>query len=52
MISQIFQEALGREPSDKEMSMSLELVKSPPQVEGIEDLLWSILMLPEFQLIL
>ena len=35
----------------QEMVMSEELVQSPPQQQGVEDLLWSILMLPEFQLV-
>jgi mono/diheme cytochrome c family protein len=51
MIVQIFRESLGRDPSPQEMAMSLKLVQSPAQQQGVEDLLWSILMLPEFQLV-
>ena len=51
MIAQIFRESLGREPSPQELAMSRELVQSPAQQQGVEDLLWSIAMLPEFQLV-
>jgi hypothetical protein len=30
--------------------MTLELVGDKPQPEGVEDLLWSLALLPEFQL--
>ena len=51
IVEQIFRESLGRPPSEQELAQSLELVGSPAQQEGVEDLLWSVLMLPEFQLI-
>jgi hypothetical protein len=51
MVEEVFREALGRAPSELELKQSLELVGSPAQQDGVEDLLWSILMLPEFQLI-
>ena len=47
----LFLHALGRPPATKELALAQELVGSPPQAEGTEDLLWSLVMLPEFQLI-
>jgi hypothetical protein len=29
----------------------MELLHSPPTQQGVEDLLWAVLMLPEFQII-
>jgi hypothetical protein len=31
--------------------MAMDLVSQPPRREGVEDLLWTMAMLPEFQLI-
>ncbi|MCG3128437.1 MAG: hypothetical protein CHACPFDD_03325 [Phycisphaerae bacterium] len=43
--------ALGREPTDAESQIGTEMVGSPATAEGIADLLWALVMLPEFQLI-
>ncbi len=51
LIDALFRESLGRAPTADERSMSEQIVGSPLRQEGVEDLLWSILMLPEFQLI-
>lgn len=51
LISKIYQKALGRKPTASELDASKELVGSPVQPEGVEDLLWAMTMLPEFQLI-
>lgn len=48
---QIFVKALGRDPNRNEAKLAAELLGSPLKQEGLEDLLWSIAMLPEFQLI-
>ena len=50
-VAEIFLEALGRKPTAKELRTARELVGQPPQKAGVEDLLWSLAMLPEFQLI-
>lgn len=42
---------LGREPTAAEIRLASEMLGSPIRREGVEDLLWSLLMLPEFQLI-
>ncbi len=51
MIDAIFRESLGRDPTADEQSASEQVVGSPPRQQGVEDLLWSIVMLPEYQLI-
>lgn len=51
LISQIYLTSLCREPDLTETETALELIGSPATVEGIQDLLWVISMLPEFQLI-
>ncbi|MEY2879319.1 MAG: hypothetical protein RLZZ15_1699, partial [Verrucomicrobiota bacterium] len=47
----IFRHALGRAPSAAESSLIASLSGTPAQAEGVEDFLWSLAMLPEFQLI-
>jgi hypothetical protein len=51
LIASIYQNALGRKPTRKELPVAREMVGEPARAEGVEDLLWSIVMLPEFQLI-
>ncbi len=51
MVSSIFLDALGRPISSAELSASRELVGNPASVESVHDLLWTVVMLPEFQLI-
>ena len=47
----LYQKALGRRPTGKEIELAKELLSKPPQTAGLEDVMWSITMLPEFQLI-
>ena len=49
LISHLFKTALTREPTDEELLIALELAKSPAGAEGVTDLLWAIVLLPEFQ---
>ncbi len=51
LVDHIFLQALGRKPTRKEQEASLELVGGSPRKDGVEDLLWSVAMLPEFQFI-
>jgi hypothetical protein len=51
MISRFYLTALGREPTPAERDIAREIVGEKPAVEGTTDLLWIIVMLPEFQLI-
>lgn len=47
----VYARALGRDPTAGERRLCRELLGDRPTAEAIEDLLWSIVMLPEFQLI-
>jgi hypothetical protein len=49
-IYQLYATALGREPTQNESATASELLGQPLAAEGVEDLLWIIAMLPEFQL--
>ena len=52
LISSIFLRTLSRKPAPDEAAILLEVVEAhETRSEGIEDLLWAVLMLPEFQLI-
>ena len=51
LIEKIFERSLSRPPTAAELAAAIEIVGTPATVEGLEDLLWSIAMLPEFQLI-
>ena len=51
LVADVFLKSLGRQPTRNELQLAIELVGSPARPEGMEDLLWSIAMLPEFQLI-
>ncbi|CAN5641540.1 hypothetical protein BH23PLA1_BH23PLA1_42910 [soil metagenome] len=47
----IFRAALSRPPTSSEKEMALEILGEPLTNEGLGDLLWTVFMLPEFQLI-
>jgi hypothetical protein len=51
LVEAIYRTSIGRAPTDAEKSVGREIVGSPADEEGIEDLLWIVTMLPEFQLI-
>ncbi|MFT5524652.1 MAG: hypothetical protein ACI9HK_002614, partial [Pirellulaceae bacterium] len=51
VVESLFHEALGRLPTTKEKATALQVVGTPLNPQGLEDLLWMISMLPEFQLI-
>lgn len=51
LITSLFQKALSRQPEQEELTLAETLVGTPAKAEGIEDLLWTVAMLPEFQLI-
>lgn len=47
----IFERGLSRAPTDRERRLAEELLGSAAKPEQVEDLLWAVAMLPEFQLI-
>lgn len=51
LVTQLYRQALGRPPNAAEQGIAEKLVGTPAQTEGIEDLVWVLTMLPEFQLI-
>jgi len=51
VVAQLYQKALGRKPTRAEAQLATSLVGQPVQKTGVEDLLWGLTMMPEFQLI-
>lgn len=51
LVATLYEKALARKPTDRELQLARELVGQPAQPAGVEDLLWTMTMLPEFQLI-
>jgi hypothetical protein len=50
-IEEIYVRALCRKPTAEELAAARELIGSPATADGLADLLWAVVMLPEFQLI-
>ena len=48
-VERLFVSLLSRKPTGAEAALALEVVGPQPTVESVEDLLWMLLMLPEFQ---
>lgn len=51
LVTQLYAKALGRKPTRAEAQLAASLVAQPVQKTGVEDLLWGLTMMPEFQLI-
>jgi len=51
LIERLYEKALGRKPTSQELRAAGEIVGQPSQKAGVEDLMWALTMLPEFQLI-
>jgi uncharacterized membrane protein/mono/diheme cytochrome c family protein len=51
LISEMYQQALARKPSQKEQEIASKLLGKQPEVEQIQDFIWAVVLLPEFQLI-
>jgi hypothetical protein len=47
----LYAAALSREPTQAEREMADGLLGESPNAEGLEDLLWITIMLPEYQII-
>jgi len=51
LAKRVFRAALGRSPNQAESAMLDELIRGDNAAESVEDVLWAVTMLPEFQLI-
>lgn len=51
LIDRFYREAFGCKPTAEEQQLAAIIVGLPAQKEGVEDLLWAMAMLPEFQLV-
>ncbi|HEX3152864.1 MAG TPA: PSD1 and planctomycete cytochrome C domain-containing protein [Gemmataceae bacterium] len=51
LVEHVFIRALGRKPAADELVAAHGLVGEKPTTDGVADLLWSVVMLPEFQLV-
>ena len=51
LIDRFYHDALSRPPQAAEKAMAIDLLGQPTRQEGVEDFVWAVVMLPEFQLI-
>ena len=51
LIEDLYLKALARPPTSKEKNAALELLGGEPTEDALQDVLWAVFMLPEFQLI-
>ncbi|MCI0460008.1 MAG: PSD1 and planctomycete cytochrome C domain-containing protein [Gemmataceae bacterium] len=51
LIEEVYQRALCRRPTAEELTTARAIVGDPLTADGVADLLWTVFMLPEFQLI-
>jgi hypothetical protein len=49
LVTLVYERALSREPTPAERKICLQMLGDPIIQEGLEDMLWSVIMLPEFQ---
>ncbi|WP_397383185.1 DUF1549 domain-containing protein [Prosthecobacter sp.] len=51
LITDLYHQALCREPSASELATAQSLIGEKPTQQSLEDLLWAVCMLPEFQVV-
>ena len=51
LVNALYLQALGRLPTPAERKAALAEIGSPIRPDGVQDLLWALVMLPEFQLV-
>jgi hypothetical protein len=51
LIDWLYESALSRLPTTDERTIAMEILGGQPTPQGVEDLLWVVTMLPEFQII-
>lgn len=52
LVNALYRQSLGRNPSSREMELAIRFLGKKPTVEGVQDFVWAITLLPEFQLII
>jgi hypothetical protein len=50
-VNWLYESALARGATAEERAISLAVLGSPPTPQGVEDLVWLVIMLPEFQIV-
>lgn len=50
-VTEIYRHALGRVPTEDELTISIEMLGDPVKEQGVADFLWTVTALPEFQFI-
>ena len=51
IVDWLYASTLSRLPTTDEKAVAIELLGYPPTEQGVEDLVWAVIMLPEFQLV-
>jgi uncharacterized membrane protein/mono/diheme cytochrome c family protein len=51
LVTALYSNALGRKPLPKELETARKILGNKPEEEGIQDLVWALALIPEFQLI-
>ena len=51
LVQWLYAYAYSRAPSPAELDLSVEALGSPPSAAGLQDLLWALLVQPEFQMV-
>ena len=51
IVEQLYQKTLGRSPSQDEKNILMNILGDNPQKEQLQDIFWSVFILPEFQFI-
>ena len=50
LLTRLYRVALSRRPTAEELKAARNILGGKPTVESVQDLLWIVAMLPEFQL--
>jgi hypothetical protein len=51
LVQRVYMYALSRPPTKNELSVTREVLGPKPTEQGVQDLLWALVMMPEFQLV-
>ncbi|MBW8885426.1 MAG: hypothetical protein JF612_11795 [Planctomycetia bacterium] len=51
IVNRLYLAALSRPPTKDELTAATDMLGAEPTTESVQDLLWAVLMLPEFQLV-